>query len=173
MSWRNLLNWVSKTVFFYEIFRPAFLKIQERITNNRFGKVRSMLIQNGFPLLAQILKTEKQDESFSSLPNKAYGLKPAIRKVNIMPISKNTDLPVLIFDGGAVWFSKPLSFVMRPHGMNNHDMFLRVNTINKPMLDIDSSRMVSVQITDKLFIRRGYLKWVFRKQYQQGHSFLL
>ena len=45
--------------------------------------------------------------------------------------------------------------------MNNHDMLLGINAINKSMLDIDSSGIISVQISNKFFKRRRRLKWVF------------
>ena len=41
-------------------------------------------------------------------------------------------------------YSNSLSLLMRPHGMNDYDMLLCINTINKPMLNIDSTRIVSV-----------------------------
>lgn len=45
--------------------------------------------------------------------------------------------------------------------MNDYNMLLRIDTINKPILNIDSTIIVSVQISNKFFIRRRCLKRVF------------
>jgi hypothetical protein len=56
--------------------------------------------------------------------------------------------------------------VMRPHPENFYGLLRDVNLINEPVLNIDTARIGSLQITDQLFVWRWILKWIFGNDFQ-------
>jgi len=63
------------------------------------------------------------------------------------------------------------SFVVRPHPNDLHSSLFFEDLIDETMLDIDSARICSCEITDELFVRRGSLKRIEFEEFQQSFGF--
>lgn len=62
-------------------------------------------------------------------------------------------------------------FVMGPHPKDFHHLFLLEHLVDKPMMDIDPSRVGSSEIPDQFLIGRWVLEWIRRHRGEERFSF--
>jgi len=69
------------------------------------------------------------------------------------------------------WQTSSFSLIMCPTAENMDSVFININRVHQPMLNIDSAGVKAFQITNKTFISVRVGKGVILQSFQKQHSF--